>query len=271
MSIQQDPIEPEGNVNIIKRYHLWQDRLRVLRVMSALPQILGQNEEVQIAAGGQIGKGSEQTRVQGVEGGSSAAGMLNKLVALVPVAIFFLIMALFALIPPAGVGLVLGFPLGLAAAIYVSVRYLTPYFGAAIIVTNNRVMYVKRPMFGQEVRDFTFTEISSVVQDTGVTFGTITLQLSGSGITFTRIINDKALPIMNAIRENISRPQTVAIDPASLVQMATAVNPQQAAPAQLPETSSTMEELEKLASLHSRGILTDAEFETEKEKILRRR
>ena len=269
MSIQQDPIEPEGNVNIIKRYWLWQDRLKVLRVMSALPQILGQNEEVQIAAGGQIGKGSAQTLMQRGEGGSSAAGILNKLVGLVPLAIFLVIWSLFSLVPLPGVGF-LGLLLGLAAAIYVSVRYITPYFGAAIIVTNNRVMYVKRPMFGQEVRDFTFTEISSVVQDTGVTFGTITLQLSGSGITFTRIINDKALPIMNAIRENISRPQTVAIDPASIMQMATAANPQ-AAPAQLPETSSTMEELEKLASLHSRGILTDAEFETEKEKILRRR
>lgn len=270
MAIRQDPIEPEGNVNFMKRYWLWQDRLKVLRVMSVLPQILGQNEEVQIAAGGRIGKGSLQTLQQAGGGGSSAAGMLNMLVGLVPVAIWLGIWILFTLIPlPIDV---LGFLLGIAAAFYVSVRFITPYFGAAIIVTNQRVMYVKRPMFGQEVRDFTFTEISSVTQDTGITFGTITLQLSGSGITFTRIINDKALPIMNAIRENISRPQTVAIDPTSLAQMATAINPQQAAAAaQLPESSSTLDEMEKLASLHSRGILTDAEFETEKEKILRRR
>lgn len=270
MTIQQDPIEPEGNVNFMKRYYLWQDRLKVLRVMSILPQILGPNEEMQIAAGGRIGKGSLQTLQQAGGGGSSAAGMLNMLVGLVPLAIFLGIWFLFGLVPLPGVG-GLGFLLGLAAAFYVSVRFITPYFGAAIIVTNQRVMYVKRPMFGQEVRDFTYTEISSVTQDTGITFGTITLQLSGSGITFTRIINDKALPIMNAIRENISRPQTVAIDPTSIMQMATAVNPQQAAAAQLPESSSTMDELEKLASLRSRGILTDAEFETEKEKILRRR
>lgn len=270
MTIQQDPIEPEGNVNFMKRYYLWQDRLKVLRVMSVLPQILGPNEEMQIAAGGRIGKGSLQTLQQAGGGGSSAAGMLNMLVGLVPIAIFLGIYILFGLVPLPGVG-ALGFLLGIAAAVYVSVRFITPYFGAAIIVTNQRVMYVKRPMFGQEVRDFTYTEISSVTQDTGITFGTITLQLSGSGITFTRIINDKALPIMNAIRENISRPQTVAIDPTSIMQMATAVNPQQAAAAQLPESSSTMDELEKLASLHSRGILTAAEFETEKEKILRRR
>ena len=270
MAIPQDPIEPEGSVNFMKRYWLWQDKLKVMRVMSVLPQILGQNEEVQIAAGGQIGKGSLQTLRQAGGGGSSAAGMLNMLVGLVPVAIWLGIWILFGLIPLPGVG-GLGFLLGIAAAFYVSVRFITPYFGAAIIVTNQRVMYVKRPMFGQEVRDFTFTEISSVTQDTGITFGTITLQLSGSGITFTRIINDRALPIMNAIRENISKPQTVAIDPTSLAQMATAINPQAAAAAQLPESSSTMDELEKLASLRSRGILTDAEFETEKEKILRRR
>ena len=270
MTIQQDPIEPEGNVNFMKRYYLWQDRLKVLRVMSVLPQILGPNEEMQIAAGGRIGKGSLQTLRQAGGGGSSAAGILNLLPVLACLAIWFGTPTLFSLVPAPGMG-ALGFLVGTAAAIYVWVRYFSALYGAAIVVTNQRVMYVKKPMFGQEVRDYTYTEISSVTQDTGITFGTITLQLSGSGITFTRIINDKALPIMNAIRENISRPQTVAIDPASIMQMATAVNPQQAATAQLPESSSTLDEMEKLASLHSRGILTDAEFETEKEKILRRR
>ena len=165
---------------------------------------------------------------------------------------------------------------------------LIPYYGSTITVTNKRVMYIKRPWVRIEVRDFTFSEMSSVTQDSGLWYATVTIQLAGSGIQFTNILKEKAAALMNVIRDNISAPQAVSLDAASLAalsniaaagqQVAAPVEHRQvgssagAAPPQAISQSSELtdiDRLERLADSCARGILSDEEFEDEKAKVLR--
>ena len=157
---------------------------------------------------------------------------------------------------------------------------IAPLYGSAIVATDKRVMYVKKPWIGLEVRDFTYSQISSISQDTGLVSATITIQLAGSGIRFTQILKEKSGPLMNAVRGNIDRPQSVSLDPTSIQALADVTN----APNTLDsppgnrqhslsqgDSESNLETLERLANLRDRGILSEEGIRGRKIKSLERK
>lgn len=249
-----------------------------------MPDILQRDEELYLVVGGNINKSSLQTAMQaiGAASGNSASGFLNLLPGL-------LFGALSLSILWAGIALAIyvsqvpfiGVPLALivvAAAIPCAILInipIAPLYGSAIAVTDKRVMYVKKPLIGVEVRDFTYSQISSISQDTGLMNATITIQLAGSGIQFTQILKEKSGPLMNVIRDNIGNPQTVSLDTSSIEALRNVANTPNTLGSSESKTSlsaggsaSNLEALEKLADLRDRGILTEKEFEDEKAKIL---
>lgn len=289
-------IDAPHDAGPITRFRFWNERFKVKRPLQALPEILQPDEELYIVVGGNIDKGSLQTTMQalGMATGSSASGFMNAL----PGLLFGLLIALpifsigtwlsFAAASVIGQVPLIGTPLGAVvsfiifagtiALLVLAGTIIAPLYGSAIVATDRRVMYVKKPWVGLEVRDFTYSQMSSISQDTGLMSATVTIQLAGSGIRFTQILKEKSGPLMNAVRGNISRPQSVSLDSTSIEALTSVTN----APSRLgsPPTDgqrslsggdgdSNLETLERLANLRDRGVLSEEEFAEEKSKVLR--
>ena len=279
----------------ITRYRFWNEKFKVRRPLKAMPDILQPGEELYMVVGGNIDRGSLQTAMQalGMTTGGSASGFMNALPGLLFALIGFSIFAAGFMLSVAAASAVAQVPLigaplapivslvifaGTIALLVVVGIPIAPLFGSAIVATDKRVMYVKKPWIGLEVRDFTYSQISSISQDTGLMSATITIQLAGSGIRFTQILKEKSGPLMNAVRGNIDRPQSVSLDPTSIQALTDATN----APNTLGsphsnrqhslsqgDSESNLETLERLANLRDRGILSEEEFAEEKSKVLR--
>lgn len=276
-------IEPPPDAGALTRYRFWREKRTVQRALEGLPGVLQPDEELYMVVGGKIDRGSLTTAMQalGMAGGGSSTSFVNMLpglLTLAPIIPAIFLSALFSGIPFIGTPLVyLVWLAAIAGMVYLGI-YLLPFYGSAIAATNKRIMYVKRPLVGMEVRDFTYSQVSSVSQDSGAFYATVTIQLAGSGIQFTEIIKEKAAPLLNAIRDNIGRAQSVSLDSSSLEALANIARPSGAI--STPESQgalpyggggSNLQALEKLADLHDRGVLTDREFEDEKAKILSER
>ena len=271
-------IEPPPDADIFTRYRFWREQRTVQRSLQGLPSVLQPNENLHLVVGGKINRGSLTTAMQagGMAGGGSSTSFVNKLpglLTLAPLILASILGGLLGGIPFIGTPLVVLVWLGAIAGVVFLGLYLLPFYGSAIAATSTRVMYVKKPLIGMEVRDFTYSQISSVTQDSGAFYATVTIQLAGSGIQFTEIIKEKAAPLLNAIRDNIGRAQSVSLDASSLQALSNIANPNQvtsASQAHLTPGSnaSALADLERLADLRDRGILTDNEFEDEKAKIL---
>ena len=280
-------IEPPPDAGWITRLRFWNESFKVKRPLQAMPDILQPNEELYIVVGGNVNKGSLQTAMQalGVTTGSSASGFINMLPGLIVGGIGLSILwGGFALAAAAAQVSFIGAPLALivilaaiACVVLIGIP-IAPLYGSAIAVTDKRVMYIKKPWVGLEMRDFTYSQVSSISQDTGMMFATITIQLAGSGIQFTQILKEKSGPLMNVVRDNIDRPQTMSLDSASIEALANIANtsnplssPQGDGQSALVSGApvSHVETLERLADLHDRGVLSDEEFEEEKTKALR--
>ena len=188
---------------------------KVKRPLQALPEILQPDEELYIVVGGNIDKGSLQTAMQalGMASGSSRVGLHERAArfAVRPVnsSPIFSIGTWLSLGAASVIGQVpvIGTPLGAVvsfiifagtiALLVLAGTIIAPLYGSAIVATDRRVMYVKKPWVGLEVRDFTYSQMSSISQDTGLMSATITIQLAGSGIRFTQILKEKSGPLMN--------------------------------------------------------------------------
>ena len=273
-------IEPPPDAGFFTRYRFWREQRTVERSLRGLPDVLQPSEELYLVVGGKIDRGSLNTAMQslGMAGGGSSSSFVNKLpglLTLVPIIIAFMLTEAFSSIPFIGGPLTaLLWLAAIAGAVCVGF-WLLPFYGSAIAATSTRVMYVKKPLVGIEVRDFTYSQISSVSQDSGAFYATITIQLAGSGIQFTEIIKEKASPLLNAIRDNIGRAQSVSLDASSIEALANIANAKSAIDSTESRASlsvgsgvSNLDALEKLADLRDRGILSDSEFEDEKAKIL---
>lgn len=121
--------------------------------------------------------------------------------------------------------------------------------GTGILVsTNKRILFVNKGLlYGLKVEDFSYDKISSVQYETGMLFGTITIHASGNNAEIKNVPKKQAREFGEFVRNKLNKKP----EPSTTV-----------------STSTVADQLEKLASLKEKGLLTDEEFASEKKKLL---
>ena len=123
------------------------------------------------------------------------------------------------------------------------------------VATNKRVLFVDKGMLGSsEVSEMPYRSIEAITYSTGIMAAGI--QITGRGIASFRIediIDKEAVkPFVDCVRGHLDAAHA----------------PQAAAPHPVAAPLSVADEIEKLASLKERGILTQEEFDAKKRQLL---
>ena len=90
-------------------------------------------------------------------------------------------------------------------------------------------------------------KVSSVSEKTGWALGSIRISTSNDEIEVEKVATDEAKAVVSAARRALE---------------------QVSAPSSAPESSGSLDDLQKLADLHDAGVLTDEEFAAAKAKAL---
>lgn len=122
-----------------------------------------------------------------------------------------------------------------------------------LVASNKRLLFIDKGWFSLKVEDFPYDKISSIQYETGMLSGSITIYCSGNKAAISNIIpKQKCRDFAEYIRARISKPMEHASMPTAAASSG----------------NSVADQLEKLASLREKGVLTDEEFANEKRKIL---
>lgn len=122
-----------------------------------------------------------------------------------------------------------------------------------ITLTNQRVIFLdKGMMYGVKQIDVSLRNIVSVGGKTGIILGEIMISTSGQNYTVKNVMKASVIPFTNLINEtkNGLNDNKKTSEPSP------------------PETSDFISKLERLASLKEKGILSDEEFQQQKQRIL---
>ncbi|HEC32790.1 MAG TPA: hypothetical protein ENI63_00840 [Candidatus Kaiserbacteria bacterium] len=120
-----------------------------------------------------------------------------------------------------------------------------------LIATNKRLVFVDKGMiYGIKVEDFPYDKISSIQYQTGILGGKITIFASGNKAEIKRVAKAQAKNFGDYVRARISKTQDHLSNTS-----------------QHAEDDMTIQ-LEKLALLKQKGILTEEEFNAKKKLIL---
>lgn len=122
-----------------------------------------------------------------------------------------------------------------------------------ITLTNQRVIFLdKGMMYGVKQIDVSLRNIVSVGGKTGIILGEIMISTSGQNYTVKNVMKASVIPFTNLINETKNGlnddKKTSELPP--------------------PETSDFISKLERLASLKEKGILSEEEFQQQKQRIL---
>ena len=125
-----------------------------------------------------------------------------------------------------------------------------------LVATNKRVMFVDKGLiYGVRVEDFAYNQITSIEYKTGMMFGTITIYAPGNRAVISQLVKGLTKDFGDYVRARI---------PGAVPHASAAVpTTQHAAP---PDDFIT--QLERLADLKERGVLTEEEFTAQKKRIL---
>ena len=124
-----------------------------------------------------------------------------------------------------------------------------------LVATDRRLMFVDKGVFSFKMEDFAYDKITSIESKTGMMFGGITIYASGNKEEIANVDKESTRSFADYLRAKISRPNAQSSVQQSSVETPTA-------------TVSVADELEKLAGLLERGILTQEEFSEQKSKLL---
>lgn len=129
-----------------------------------------------------------------------------------------------------------------------------------LVCTNSRLIFIDKGMFyGLKVEDFALKNISSIQYETGMLMGKVTIFASGNRADIEQTDKKFARDFAEYVRSKIA---LLSSDSSSNMGIPPATN-------DVKNTTDVMiEQLERLAILKEKGILTDDEFTTQKTKIL---
>lgn len=124
---------------------------------------------------------------------------------------------------------------------------------STIVATNKRVFLLENSTFGQNSanRTISLDKISSITATKSAVVGSIEITTSNETIKIDRVVANEIDEFVTTVRhmlDSSSKPEESQITPTN--------------------GANTMEEIQKLAELHSAGILTDEEFSAAKAKAL---
>ena len=120
-----------------------------------------------------------------------------------------------------------------------------------LVATDQRLVFVDKGIMSLKVEDFPYDRISSVESKRGMIMGGVTIYAAGNKEEISQVPKDQVGPFVDWLRVKIREPKQAA--------------PAAPTPAQ---PLSVADELVKLAGLRDQGILTDAEFEAQKSRLL---
>lgn len=122
-----------------------------------------------------------------------------------------------------------------------------------VVVTDRRLLFLDKGMLGLKTAEIPFAHISAMSHTIGIATGEITVS-TASGRQQITMIQKQEMPrlvdVISGLIHAASRPQPIVIQQAST------------------NGSDVATQLEKLADLKAKGVLTDAEFQAQKTKLL---
>jgi hypothetical protein len=122
-----------------------------------------------------------------------------------------------------------------------------------LVSTDRRLIFIdKGLLYGVKVEDFPLDKISSIQYETGLLLGKVKIHSTSNVATIENVDKSAARKFSEFVRDKLSRPK------------------EQAAPVivQAAAQPSVIEQIEKLAQLKEKGILSDDEFAEQKKKLL---
>lgn len=123
-----------------------------------------------------------------------------------------------------------------------------------LCATNKRLLFVEKGVLsGLKVEDFPYDKITSIQYHTGFVFGTIKLYASGNTASMSQIEKESAKQFSDYVRARITKKSEHA-----------AVTPNTD-----DDLTNRLDALERLAKLKEQGILTEDEFQAQKQAILK--
>ncbi len=125
-----------------------------------------------------------------------------------------------------------------------------------ITLTNKRVIFLDKGMiFGVKQVDINLNNIVSVGGKTGLIFGEIMISTSGQNYTIKNVMKASVIPFTNLVNETRNSADTPA--------------PQRKEPSKDGQSfEEQMAKIERLAEMKEEGILTEEEFQQQKQRIL---
>lgn len=123
-----------------------------------------------------------------------------------------------------------------------------------LVATDRRLVFVDKGVLGGlKVEDFAYDRITSIQYGKGMMiFGSLTIFAAGNRAEISNVPKDRVQAFAEAVRARIASPPA----------------PAPSAQAQAPASTDITGQLERLASLRDRGILTETEFKDQKRKLL---
>lgn len=125
--------------------------------------------------------------------------------------------------------------------------------GQGILVsTNRRLIFIdKGLLYGVKVEDFPLDKITSIQYETGLIFGKVKIHTSGNIALIDQVEKSASRKFAEFVRDKLSQPKETVVQ---VIQSS-----------QQPDI---LEQIEKLAQLKQKGILSDEEFAEQKKKLL---
>ncbi|MCC6370208.1 MAG: PH domain-containing protein [Bacteroidia bacterium] len=121
-----------------------------------------------------------------------------------------------------------------------------------LVGTNKRLLFVDKGLiYGLKVEDFGLDKITSIQYQSGIMFAELTILASGNTAKISQLVKNEAKTFADKARQKLSDTKLHT----SSVQVAQ-------------QPLDIADQLEKLANLKEKGILTQAEFDSQKKKLL---
>lgn len=124
-----------------------------------------------------------------------------------------------------------------------------------LVATNKRLIFIDKGIMKLKVEDFPYDKISSIQYETGMVFGKITIFITGNRAEIKNLVKNETRQFAEYIRARTTAKSEHASMGKSLSEKA-------------PSHDERLKQLERLAYLKHKGMLTDIEFDEEKKKLL---
>lgn len=122
-----------------------------------------------------------------------------------------------------------------------------------LAATNKRLIFIDKKLFGVRIEDFSYEKITSIQYHSGLLMGELTIYASGNKATIKHLEKASGAKFSDFVRARISAPAAHASSSVAIKNE----------PDRDPYA-----EVEKLASLMEKGIVTEEEFQKKKKQLL---